>query len=301
MSLRLRSTFAWPILLLAGGCMGRHAAPSAPVAPAAASSGPAATPAPTPTPLRDTHESLQGVLWMQTSAEYQVLARTAYAAATATLDRALADPSWTAALEQEGGHYADLPPAVILDLDETVLDNSPFQGQLVLGRTVYTPDLWAKWVDKAAAQAVPGAAEFVDAARRRDVHVFFVTNRKAKEEARTIVNLDALLAAKTDAGDVLCVEEQGWDRNKSARRKFVAATHRILMLVGDDLNDFLSPSAVPAERVALAQEHTAWWGDRWVLIPNPVYGNWDQILYPGLKDDAAILAKKREVVKGFAP
>jgi acid phosphatase len=69
-------------------------------------------------------DNLNAVLWVQTSVEYRANSLQAYALAGRLLDDALADPRWTAALEQTGGDYRDLPPAVIVDVDETVLDNS---------------------------------------------------------------------------------------------------------------------------------------------------------------------------------
>ena len=101
---------------------------------------------------------------------------------------ALKDKSWTAALEQAAG-YEGLPAAVILDLDETVLDNSPSQGQLVLDRADFTTKSWDAWVEKVSAAEIPGAGDFLALAQRRDVRVFFVTNRTAAQQAATLKNL----------------------------------------------------------------------------------------------------------------
>ena len=253
------------------------------------------------TPSRDTHEQLQAVLWMQSSAEYWALAAPVYVRARAALDAAIRDTSWTAAIEQEGTSFSGLPPSVVMDLDETVFDNSTFQGQLVLDRTIYTPERWGRWVALAAAPEVPGAVDFVKYARARKVRVVFVTNRTAEEKPATLKNLDALLGPGTPADDVLVTGENNWTSDKSGRRAFVARTHRILMLVGDDLNDFVSVASAktPADRVALAKEHTTKWADRWLMIPNPAYGTWDRIIYSGITTDPEILLKKRETVSGF--
>lgn len=252
-------------------------------------------------PSRDTHEQLQAVLWMQSSAEYWALAAPVYARARTALDAAIADTSWTAAMEQEGTSFSGLPMSVVMDLDETVFDNSTFQGQLVLDRTVYTPERWGRWVDMAAAPEVPGAVDFVKYARARKVRVVFVTNRTAEEKPATLKNLDALLGPGTPASDVLSTDENGWTSDKSPRRAFVARTHRILMLVGDDLNDFVSVASAktPSDRLALAKQHSAKWADRWLMIPNPAYGSWDRIIYAGLTTDPEILRKKRQTVRGF--
>jgi acid phosphatase len=106
--------------------------------------------------FRDAHEGLNGVLWMQTAAEYWALASSAYRHAQIALEESLRDTSWTGSLEQGSG-YEGRPGAVILDLDETVFDNSPLQAQLVLDGTLYLPATWDDWVDKTAAGLVPGA------------------------------------------------------------------------------------------------------------------------------------------------
>src|SRR5215203_4646184 len=140
---------------------------------------------------RDSHEDLHAVLWMQTAAEYRALTTAIYARAIPVLDRALQDPAWTAAVEQTGA-YASLPPAVILDLDETVLDNTAFQGQLVRDRQSYTEAAWADWVRSRQARAVRGAQAFIHAVETRGVRVFYVSNRAAADEESTLANLRAL-------------------------------------------------------------------------------------------------------------
>jgi acid phosphatase len=239
---------------------------------------------------------------MQTAAEFWSLSQQAFERASSTLDRALNDKNWTAALEQElVGKFADLPPAVVMDLDETVLDNSQFQGQLVLDRTDYVGPTWTAWVDKASAPEIPGSVDFIKAARAKNIRVFFVTNRTAVEEKKTVQNLDNLLETSTSPEDVLCSGENQWPSDKSVRRKYVAEKHRILLLIGDDLNDFVSVASAktPADRLALAKKSATYWRDRWVLIPNSLYGSWERILYQGLTQDSEILKKKRDTVRGF--
>ena len=139
---------------------------------------------------RDTHENLHGVLWMQTAAEYQAITRGLYRLAAVQLDRALQEPRWTAIPEQAGrADLALLKPAVILDVDETVLDNSPEEGQRVRDRVAYAPDLFRLWAAKTEAGTVPGAAEFLKYAAARDVEIFLVTNRDPDWREETIETL----------------------------------------------------------------------------------------------------------------
>src|SRR4051794_1272744 len=122
------------------------------------------------------YENLNAVLWMQTSAEYRATVLQTYRSAEASLLRALADHTWTAALEQTNA-FADLPPAVILDLDETVFDNSAFQAQLTAEHGSYTEPGWSAWVANMRAGLVPGAADFLAMAHAHGVALFYVTNR----------------------------------------------------------------------------------------------------------------------------
>ena len=254
----------------------------------------------TATDIRDTHEGLNGVLWVQTSAEFWALTSATYSSAQVLLERALADTSWSAALEQGPGQE-NLPPAVILDLDETVLDNSPAQAQTVLERTVYQQDSWNAWVAKMDATAIPGAQAFIALAEKRGVKVFFVTNRAASEQDATLKNLAALGIAASD-DTVLCSGENGWTSDKTSRRAEIAKSYRVLLLVGDDMNDFVSTAKLtPAQRLTLARQHADRWGKNWILLPNAMYGSWERALFAGITDDAAILRRKREWLKGFRP
>ncbi|MBK9999242.1 MAG: hypothetical protein IPO99_19420 [Nitrospira sp.] len=116
--------------------------------------------------VRDSHELLHSLLWMRTSAEYHVLSVMTYQRARDALDRALIDTRSTASIEQTGD-FQHLPPAVILDLDETVLDNSPFEARLIAQRTTFNQPMWEQWVQEASAQAVPGVLEFIAEARKK--------------------------------------------------------------------------------------------------------------------------------------
>ena len=232
---------------------------------------------------RQTHEGLRAVLWVQTSAEYQACAEQAYRAAKEKLDVALGNEDWTAAPEQLRG-YQHLPPAVILDVDRTVLDNAPFQGQLVKESRAFTIDLWEKWVSMAKAPPVPGALEFVKHAENRGVEIFYVTNRTANLEQATRNNLQKLgFPSKTKPDTFLMKKEKGWGSDKSSRRSHVAKDYRILLLLGDDFNDFVSGvrgrGVTLEDRTRLANQYRSYWGEKWFMLPNPIYGSWEAALY----------------------
>jgi acid phosphatase len=247
---------------------------------------------------------------MQTSVEYRASALQAYHTARLALDAALADPQWTAAVEQTG-NIASKPPAIVLDLDETVLDNSPFEARMIAQSTLdkpvpYDETVWRRWVAEKKATAIPGAAEFLRYAESRHVTPIYVTNRNIKGaepgeddsgEEDTIAVLRKLQIPVDANGDTLLMRgEHGWDASdKGSRRAFVAEKYRIVLLVGDNFEDFVSVRDKSlAGRDVLASKYTDWWGSKWIVLPNPTYGSWEGAITLGApqNDPAAALARK---------
>ena len=252
----------------------------------------------------------RATLWIRNSSEFRAASETIYRAAGDALARGLADPGWTAEPTQTGD-LATLPPAVVMDIDETVLDNSGPQAEMLLKGSCLDefPSVWDDWVAKGSAPAVPGAAEFIRSARAatdpegRAVRIFFISNRKCARRAGsgaacpqqddTLANLESLgLGSNTLADDLMLQGERpSWGSEKLARRQAVARTHRIVLNVGDDLADFLPAvrRATVAERDRARCSHKDDWGRRWFLVPNPMYGSWLVALGPEF--DAALAAE----------
>lgn len=223
---------------------------------------------------------LDAILWQTTSAEYRVLARSMYASAQGQLERALADPNWTA-LPSQKENYQRLPPAVIMDIDETVIDTGAFQSQLARNQARFSSGPWREWQERGQPGAVPGAVEFIAAAQARGVTIFFVTNRDHPTEEITRRNLATLgLTLPNQFDTVLCRGERPeWGNDKESRRQFIGQSHRVIMMFGDDLGDFISDFRLPpAERSAAALKRDEW-GSRWFMLPNPMYGSWEASLY----------------------
>lgn len=235
-------------------------------------------------PAGSTREvNLSAVVWLQTAAEFEALALQAFAQATAALDQALVEPSWVAAPEQTSAPEG-APPAVILDVDETVLDNSPYQGWLLRSGERFAPASWGAWVEAAAAEAVPGALAFTKAAAARGVTVFYVSNRDVSGEAATRQNLARLGFPLAEEVDVVLLkgEREDWGSAKGTRRAEVASRYRIVMLVGDNLGDFTDEyKGDVAARAKVIEATAPWWGRRWIMIPNPMYGSWESALGEG--------------------
>jgi 5'-nucleotidase (lipoprotein e(P4) family) len=153
---------------------------------------------------------------------------------------------------------------------------------------------WEAWVGESAAEAIPGAKEFLDYAHSRGVTPFYITNRKKQaEEAATRRNLERLgfplgpdtLLTRTDT------------RDKSPRRDSVAARYRVLLVLGDDLNDFVFADGKSVEeRRQLVENNRARWGTQWLILPNPMYGSWEKAL-TGDSPECGALQKKIEAVR----
>lgn len=226
------------------------------------------------------NDNLNAVIWMQTAAEYEAATRSVFGSAADILDRALADPTWDALpREERGGQHLDgLLPAIIVDADETVIDNSPYQARLIERNETFDAATWREWTEARQATAIPGSLEFLRGAAQRGVTVFYVTNRAADAKRATVDNLKALGFPLSEPEDtVLTVDEaQGWTSAKGTRRQFVGERYRVLMMMGDNLGDFVDGHAAPVTvRAALMEPYRVWWGTRWFMLPNPSYGGWE--------------------------
>jgi acid phosphatase len=243
------------------------------------------------------HQKLIPTLWAQTSEEWRGLTAQCYRLAALMLDQALREKRWTAMVQ--AGDFRKLPPAVILDIDETVMDNSPSQAREVKQGRGFDPSEWMKWVSESGAAAIPGAVEFCRYAASRKVALYYVSNREAAAEAATRANLARLGFPLSDRQDTVLLrgERPEWGSEKETRRAAVASRHRVLLLIGDDLGDFLAGARSPVEkRRELMKPHLEKWGRQWIVLPNPGYGSWEEALYgePRPATAEARLGKKFE-------
>lgn len=231
------------------------------------------------------NDLLNATVWMQTSIEHDLVYAEIYKMAEAKLLAGLADPRWDALPKGERTNdAAKLPPAVIVDIDETVLDNSPFEARMIRDNATFDAQAWNAWVRQASAKPLPGALEYARFATAHGVTMIYISNREATQADSTRANLAADGFPLAD-GAVLnrgaptpgCEPQVSGD--KGCRRRLVAQKFRIVAMFGDQLGDFIdgadADNATRAERIAPYRD---WFGERWFALPNPVYGSWESIL-----------------------
>ena len=247
------------------------------------------------------HPNLNSVLWALTSAEYEAATRTVYESAARSLAEAKADATWTAALEQRQNLndpkvQAALKPAVILDIDETVLNNAPYFARIIRDEKRVATGTWDAWVAEHRAKALAGVIDYVREAKRQGIAVVYLTNRACRkrpgsdascpQRSDTIVNLQEAGLPALGPDDLVLLRNQqpGWDRDKGKRRAFVCENYRILQIFGDNLGDFApapgnrDSTPTPDQRRAMIAQYHDKWGSKWFMLPNPMYGPWLNIL-----------------------
>lgn len=228
------------------------------------------------------HDLLLANLWIQRAVEYKANALTVYALARLRLDEALADRSWTAAPSEQTGDFQNLPPAVVLDVDETVLDNSKYQVWLMRADQSFSTKSWNQFCAARISAAIPGAVEFTKYAESKGVKVFYVTNRGAETETDTRANMEKLGFPMGGTVDTFLMqgEKPDWTGAKSTRRAAIARDYRVLLNIGDNLGDFDDRyRSSEAERVKAFEGGMAYWGKQWLMLPNPTYGSFDTAPY----------------------
>ena len=231
-------------------------------------------------------DNLNAVLWMQRSAEYRAVAEQTYRAAADRLDAALQEPNWDALVPEERGNAATgLKPAVVMDVDETVLDNSPYQARLIRNGKEFDEVSWDQWVSEKKAKPIPGVVDFAKAASAKGITVLYVSNRAVHLTDATLANLRSAGLPVADNSVLLGLgtvvkdcEQNGSEKN--CRRKLVGQQYRVLMQFGDQFGDFVQVVAnTPDGRAQLLQQYHDWFGERWWMLPNPSYGSWEPALF----------------------
>lgn len=214
--------------------------------------------------------SLNAMIWQQRSGEYRALCYQAFHTAKFQLDEILQRNNSTK------------PMALVTDIDESILDNSPQQAKDLLNKTTYTEESWIDWTNKAIAKALPGAVEFFNYANSKGISCFYISNRRPIEKETSIKNLKE---AGFPQADSIHVMMKGESSDKEGRRQLVGKTYNIIMLIGDNLNDFDKQfyKQDAATRCNLTDSSRQLFGTKFIILPNPLYGDWESALWNGEK------------------
>ena len=229
------------------------------------------------------NDMLLATLWTQRSVEYKANALTVFALAKIRLDEALADKNWTAAPVEQKGDYQNLPPAVVLDVDETAarqlalpsLDDEerPVLQHQDLERLCRHPDLVAD----------PGRGR-VRQIRRLQGREGLLHHQPRRRRSRndTRKNMDRYGFPMGGNVDTFLMqgEKPEWAGAKGARRAVVAASYRVLLNMGDNFGDFDDRyRSSEADRLKAFEANRARWGREWLVIANPTYGSFEPPIF----------------------
>jgi 5'-nucleotidase (lipoprotein e(P4) family) len=212
------------------------------------------------------NESLvMATLYYQRAAEMKALSLQAYNIARLRLDQELAQTQEPSKL------------AIVLDIDETVLDNSPYEAESILKNMNY-PTGWDEWIFKAAAEPLPGVLDFLTYADSKKVQIFYITNRRDKYREATIKNLIEKGFPQINENHLMFRTAES---SKETRRLQVLQNQQIILLIGDNLGDFdkLFDDQALEKRSALVDSLKTEFGKRFIILPNPMYGDWLQAIY----------------------
>ncbi|HEY8561690.1 MAG TPA: 5'-nucleotidase, lipoprotein e(P4) family [Pyrinomonadaceae bacterium] len=233
----------------------------------------------------DNDYQIGAVLFMQKAAEYRALCFQAFNWARRTLED---DEKTRKKLPKA---QLKMPRAVVVDIDETMLDNSPAQASAIKNRSPFNLKDWYAWGELRKAKAIPGAVEFANYAKSKDVRIFYVSNRDEVQKQATIDNLKAV--GFPDVSDENVVLRQK-DSTKEPRRAAIAEKYRIVILMGDNLNDLSTAyeRKSVAERFAAVEQDKTLYGDRFIVLPNAMYGEWESAIYRDDKTKATDEAKR---------
>lgn len=214
----------------------------------------------TASPQLATYGPVWAALWQQKTAEYKALCFQAYNLATLRLD-------------EYASASHDKPFAVVTDIDETVLDNSPYSVHQGLKGLGYDDSSWMEWTAKKDCDTVPGALSFFKYAAAKNIQVFYVSNRLEAELDATIANLKKWNFPNADAEHILL---KGGTSGKDARRALVAQRYSVLLFLGDNLGDFsgIYDHQSYEKRDALVRTNASGFGSHFIVLPNAMYGEW---------------------------
>jgi 5'-nucleotidase (lipoprotein e(P4) family) len=232
-------------------------------------------------------QTVMAVLYQQRTGEYRAQCYQAYKLAKMLVQEDYSKPS------------VPSNKAIVLDIDETILDNSPFQAACVQQNVTF-PKLWDEWVGKASAEVVPGAVDFLNFAKSKSYQIFYITNRDEKQKDATLRNMIAKGFPMADERHLIMKKDIS---SKESRRKQLMVNYHLSLLIGDNLNDFtyIFEKKSADDRIHLTDSLQAEFGQRFIVLPNAMYGDWESGLYPDYNKQTLGIKWhiRRSMMKGF--
>jgi len=212
---------------------------------------------------------VMSVVWYQKSAEMRALYYQGFNFARIAIDNKMKN------LEPAA------KKAVVLDIDETVLDNSPYEAMMIQKGIPYSTKTWKEWTKLAMAKPTPGAVEFLKQLKSKGIEAFYVSNRDMDERDATLKNMLAENIPFSDTTHLL-LRVKG-NSNKTDRYKSVEKNYKILLTIGDNLRDY---SEIFSNRknnygMNMADSLKTKFGEDFIILPNPMYGDWEKAVYNG--------------------
>ena len=213
------------------------------------------------------NEALMSILWVQTSAEYRALCYQAYNTAMEQINK-----------EVKKHKKKDKPLAIVLDIDDTILDTSIYDASFIGTSKRPTLENMKPWINSATASPMPGAVEFLKDVSKKGIEIFYVTNRRAPEHIEgTIKNLEKFDFPSADNEHIFLRTDSG---NKQERFDKIAESFKIIVYMGDNAGDFPLDTygKLIKERKDIFDEHKKDFGTKFIVLPNPVYGSWESAI-----------------------
>ncbi len=237
-------------------------------------------------PVRTISENEHMVLaanWFQKSAEMRASYYQAYNLAELRLKEHLSN------------YKGSKPAAVVLDIDETLLDNSPYTKYLIDNGLSYSHETWKQWTDKASAKALPGASAFTAFAQKQGVQVIYISNRTVNEMESTVSNLKKEGFPNADP-HFIYLREPDKSSDKTERRMKVMEKYEVLLFIGDNLTDL---NQLFADRDSLlgfdlVDNYKKGFGDKFIILPNPLYGEWESAIY---KNNYSLSTEEKKLLR----
>ncbi len=232
--------------------------------------------------LSNSEHMVMATLWFQQSAEAQALYYQCFNTAKLLLDIQLDT------IENIKNK------AVVVDIDETMLNNSPYQVNLIKTGKSYALESWQAWTARAEAKALPGAVDFAKYAQKKGIEVFYISNRRVEELDATLINLQKAGFPYADKAHLFLRKEKS---TKTPRRNIVRDKgFDILLFIGDNLTDFSDIYENRDEKLAfdLVKKNKDLFGKRFIILPNPMYGEWEKAIY---KNSCKLSAQQKDSLR----